>query len=130
MLSFPGLRTSFGFVVGLAAVSSVSSEARAEHYRSSCGGTYATTYYQPRYYSPSVVYVDEPVVYVERIRPRVHIRYRSYSRPYRHYRRGSTLGHVIRHLFHDGHRYRHSRHGFSSRRGHGYRDGHGRRHRR
>ncbi|MCH7591987.1 MAG: hypothetical protein IH989_04295 [Planctomycetes bacterium] len=123
MLSFAGLRTSIGFVVGLAAVSSVSSEARAGHYRGSCRGAYATTYYQPRYYSPSVVYVAEPAVYVERVRPRVYVRYRSYSRPYRHYRHGTTLGHAIRHLFHDGHRYRHSR------RGHGHHDGHRRRHR-
>lgn len=125
MLSFPGLRSSIGLVIATAALSVTAGDAQAQYYQSTCRSTYSAMRYQPRYYDPSVVYLDEPVVYVERIRPRRHVRYRYYSpRPHRYYRRGTGLGHVIRHLFHGDRGHHRSRHGYGGRRGHGHRGGH------
>lgn len=131
MLSFRGIRSSMGLLVAATALFVTTGDVQAQYYQSSCQSGYTSVRYAPRQYGAPVVYVDEPVVYVERVRPRRYVRYRSYPRSHRYYRRGSGLGHLITHLIVGGHGHHRSRHGHHgsrrSHRRHGGRGHHSRR---
>lgn len=126
MFIFPGFRSSAGLLVAAVALFATTGEAQAQYYQSSCRSGYTSVRYAPRHYNAPVVYEDDRVVYVERVRPRRYVRYRSYPRSHRYYREGHGLGHLITHAILGGHGHHRSRYGHhGSRRGHGRHGGRG-----
>ncbi len=73
----------YGFSPLVAAVtmSFGSAEARADHYRTSCGSRYSEVQYVPGYSSRTIAYETEPVIYVEPFRRHRVIYYRRHARP-------------------------------------------------
>lgn len=131
MFRLPAIRSAWGVLAGLAASVVFASDTRAEHDRGFCGSEYVSVRYLPSRYSQRAVFVEEPTVLVQRVRPRSIVGYRSWTMPRRYsfrrslhrqfpfyVMRSSPGHHLSRHGFHldTARRYRHGRsHGFSLR---------------